>query len=120
MTKPITEEELASLQLEAADGAGYEGLSVEWGEKIARLIAEIRRLQNHERGFLKECDEITQVLGQVLGYPWFKDDQKNFPGATKDDGVCIGEHVPASLADEAANTMRRLQSRVKELEADAG
>jgi len=47
-------------------------------------------------------DEVEQVLGKALGYPWYKDDQKNFPGTTVADGVCVGDHVPESLLDEAA------------------
>lgn len=73
--------------------------------------------------------EIEQTLGKALGYPWYKDDQKNFPGATEADGVCVGDHVPESLALEAAEriaTARRveaenadLRARVKELEEAA-
>jgi hypothetical protein len=54
-------------------------------------------------------DEVCQELGKALGYPWFKDDQVNFPGATEDDGVCVGEHVAASLAVEAAERLRKAQ-----------
>jgi hypothetical protein len=50
-------------------------------------------------------NEVEQILGKALGYPWFKDDQENFPGATEADGVCIGEHVTESIAQEAANTL---------------
>ena len=48
-------------------------------------------------------EEICQILGKVLGYPWFKDDKKNFPDATEVDGVCVGDHVAESIADEAAS-----------------
>src|ERR1700686_5062311 len=47
-------------------------------------------------------NEVEQVLGKALGYPKYSDDQKNFPGTTEKDGVCVGEHVPESLLDEAA------------------
>ena len=40
------------------------------------------------------------MLGAALGYPWFKDDQKNFPGSTEADGVCVGEHAPSTIAQE--------------------
>jgi hypothetical protein len=53
----------------------------------------------------KELNEVEQLLGKALNYFWYKDDQKNFPGATEKDGVCVGEHVPASIAAEAANTI---------------
>lgn len=51
--------------------------------------------------------EVEQTLGKALGYPWFKDDPKNFPDATEEDGVCVGEHVPETIALEAANEMAR-------------
>lgn len=60
-------------------------------------------------GYQKECHEVEQTLGKVLGYPWYKDDPKNFPDATEADGVCIGEHVPGTLAQEAAQRIRKLE-----------
>jgi hypothetical protein len=46
----------------------------------------------------KESEEIEQILGKALGYPWYKDDLKNFPNATETDGVCVGDHTAWSLA----------------------
>lgn len=54
----------------------------------------------------KENDEICQILGKALGYPWYKDDQKNFPGCSELDGVCPGDHVAVSLAIEAAEWIK--------------
>lgn len=59
--------------------------------------------------------EISQILGKALGYPWLKDDQRNFPGATEADGVCVGDHVAESLATEAAARIATLEKRVIEL-----
>jgi hypothetical protein len=70
--------------------------------------AEIDRLRS---ACAKENEFICQVLGQALGYPWFKDDQGNFPGATESHGVCVGDHVAATLAMEAADRIRKLESR---------
>ena len=53
----------------------------------------------------RENNEICQILGKALGYPWYKDDQKNFPGAAEEDGVCVGDHVAASIAMEAAERL---------------
>lgn len=53
--------------------------------------------------------EIQQILGAALGYPRFVDDQANFPGATEDDGVCVGDHVGVTLAMEAAEEIERLR-----------
>jgi uncharacterized protein YdcH (DUF465 family) len=75
--------------------------------------AEIERLR-------KACsqvnDEVCQTLGKALGYPFYKDDQKNFPGATEANGVCVGEHVAESLAAEAADEIARLRQQLAEAE----
>lgn len=76
------------------------------------------RLNFLQQGCAKTEHEIKQVLGKALGnYPWYKDDQKNFPGATEEDGVCIGEHVTVTIVMEAAEKLTKLQERVRELEA---
>ncbi len=61
-------------------------------------------------------NEVQQILGKALKYPWFKDDQVNFPGSTEKDGVCVGEQVAATLAMEAAEKITESQARIKELE----
>jgi hypothetical protein len=48
------------------------------------------------------ANEVEQVLGKALGYPKYSDDQKNFPGTTEADGVCVGDSVPESLVAQAA------------------
>lgn len=58
----------------------------------------------------RERHAVEQVAGQALGYPWFKDDQKNFPGATEADGVCIGEHVAGTIVQELASKRAALQA----------
>lgn len=74
--------------------------------EMAILKNDVNRLRAH---LIKMNRDISQTLGKALGYPWFKDDQKNFPGTTEKDGVCIGEHVAESLAIEAANTIRQMK-----------
>ena len=66
---------------------------------INALKAEVERLRS---GMTADNDEICQVLGRALGYPWFEDDPKNFPGATESNGVCVGDHIAVTLAVEAA------------------
>jgi hypothetical protein len=61
------------------------------------------------RAWARQDEYILQALGKALGYPWYKDDQENFPGATEADGVCTGEHVAESIADEAAMVIERLR-----------
>jgi len=80
---------------------------------------ELERRMDHElykRVLSLTEDEVCQFLGRALGYPWYCDDQKNFPGATPDDGVCVGEHVAETIAAEAALEIYNLRARVTALE----
>lgn len=72
-------------------------------EEIARLRTELTQCK-------RELENCGQAAGKALGYPWFKDDQKNFPGATEDNGVCIGEHTSATIVEELADNFARLQA----------
>lgn len=81
--------------------------------EIARLEAEVvhantERVRTQE-AYQKTDSEVVQTLGKALHYPWFKDDQKNFPGATEEDGVDVGDHVSESLAAEAAKRIAELE-----------
>ena len=49
-------------------------------------------------GYRKEIYEAEQILGRILGYPYYCDDPKNFPDATSNDGVCTGDNTIVSLA----------------------
>lgn len=62
--------------------------------------------------YRKESEEIEQILGKALGYPWYKDDPKNFPNATEADGVCIGDHTAWSLAMCAADRIKELEDKL--------
>ncbi len=75
--------------------------------EVSILKNEITRLR---AGAIKVNQDICQTLGKALGYPWFKDDQKNFPGATEKEGVCVGEHVAETLAIEAADKIAALKT----------
>lgn len=77
--------------------------------RLAESKAEVARLDD---AYVKTAHEVEQTLAQALGhYPWYKDDQKNFPGATEADGVCVGDHVPESLAVEAAHALAAERER---------
>jgi hypothetical protein len=88
---------------------------------LARHGWDIRPLNapasERERGMMKELHDVEQVLGMALGYPWYKDDQKNFPGAIDADGVCVGEHVPATIAAEAADGIQMLRRALERINA---
>ncbi len=64
-------------------------------------MARVHELERQLRGYVSEVYEVEQRLGKALGYPWFKDDLKNFPKATKKDGVNVNESVGV-LAWQAA------------------
>lgn len=82
-------------------------------EIIEQQEQEIARLKDAGS---KAFNEVEQALGKVLGYPWYKDDQKNFPGATEADGVCVGDHVAQSIAMEAAHKIERLREGLRRLQ----
>ena len=77
------------------------------GPEAAALI---EGLQN---AVASQNEDVCQALGRALGYPWFKDDQKNFPGATEADGVCVGGNVAETLAAHAATEIERLSSALR-------
>jgi len=80
--------------------------------KLAEQAAEIERLRN---ACISQERDISQTLGKALGYPWFKDDPTNWPNATEADGVCVGEHVAESLADEAAKKLAEQTAEIERL-----
>jgi urease accessory protein UreF len=86
-------------------------------EKMADELTELRKeVERLRAACLQQGNDICQTLGKVLGYPWYKDDQENFPGATESDGVCVGEHIAETLAMEAARRIveaNRESSRAK-------
>jgi hypothetical protein len=73
----------------------------------ALLEAQLKRIRDL---CAKDDDEICQTLGKALGYPWFKDDQVNFPGATEEQGVCVGDHVAATLSMDAARKIEKAEA----------
>ena len=99
----------------------YENPNDPWQDKAFHLwkrcdAVELRLSQSEARVKMLEKagstvnEEICQTLGKALGYPWIKDDQKNFPGATESDGVCVGEHVAESIAAEAARKISQSEA----------
>lgn len=76
----------------------------------AILKSEILRL---ERELSIINDDVCQTLGKALGYPWYMDDQKNFPGADESSGVSVGDHVAGSIAREAATKIAMLETQLQ-------
>jgi len=78
-----------------------------------RIIYILERALKIHKIMMRGLDEMEQAAGKALGYPWFKDDQKNFPGATAADGVCIGEHVTETIVAELAAEYVKLKELKK-------
>ena len=76
-------------------------------------LERIKRLRD---GIAKQNLEIEQTCGKVLDYTWFKDDQKNFPDTTENDGVCVGDHVAETIVAELARKYTDAKQRIKRLE----
>jgi hypothetical protein len=88
-------------------------------QRISASQARVRELEAEAEAGIKMGHEIEQILGKALGYPWYKDDQQNFPGATEADGVCVGEHVAESIAAEAANRIAQLEAELAKLRGNS-
>jgi uncharacterized coiled-coil protein SlyX len=100
---------------------GWENLKTRAEEAEARAAKAEARVAVLEHACSSQNYEVCQTLGKALGYFWFKDDQKNFPGATEANGVCVGDHVAETIASEAARRITELEAQVtKEREAYAG
>lgn len=87
-----------STDIESEDGVANAAIA----EAAQRLEEQSEKIKRLREGFLQQNQEIEQTCGKVLGYSWFRDDQKNFPGATEKDGVCVGEHVAETIVSELA------------------
>lgn len=86
------------------------------GSRYAARIAELEAERTRVReAVARDNEEIMQALGRALGYPKLADDQKNFPGSTDADGVCVGDHVAVTLAEEAARKIAALEAEVERL-----
>lgn len=80
------------------------------------LDEEVSKLKRQRDGYQRHMHECEQIAGKALGYPWYKDDQKNFPGATEADGVCVGEHVGDTIVAELAEKYEKAKEKIVELE----
>lgn len=71
-----------------------------------KAAAAYERVEELRQACARQNEDVCQTLGKALGYPWFKDEQTAFPGATEEHGVCVGEHVAE---------IRRLRKQVEAL-----
>lgn len=72
---------------------------------VRREDPEKAELKRKLKGAMAELHEVDQVLGRVLGYPPMGPEVGG-------DGtqVCTGPHTAVTLADEAADLIRRLRN----------
>lgn len=80
--------------------------------EVNRLLHALFR---EREGYRLECYAVEQLAGKALNYPYYYKDKKNFPDATKKDGVCIGEHVPVTIVDELVGEFKRQKKKIKKL-----
>jgi hypothetical protein len=80
-------------------------------DRTVELERQVAGYQHH----LRACE---QIAGQALGYPWFKDDQVNFPGSTEEAGVCIGDHVGDTIVEELAEAYAKRGELINRPEVD--
>ncbi len=71
-------------------------------KKLDELKAGKKRAED---AYFQTSHDVEQALGKVLDYP------ELYPHVSKiDDGsVCVGDHVPATIAAEAANKIKDLK-----------
>jgi hypothetical protein len=112
--KDRTLELAAELVKAGSDIAGFSNQLLESQVACQKRGAELAKAKDAAR---RTFHEVEQTLGKALGYPWFKDDPKNFPDATEADGVCVGEHVPESIALEVANKIKELEAELSKVKS---
>lgn len=108
MTAPTTQAEQEDAVREI-----LEGLDIRF--TLEEHFVRAKKDADQQRRVVDACQ---QAAGKALGYPWFKDDQKNFPGATDETGVCIGEHVEETIVEELAAAYTTLRAQRDQLAAD--
>lgn len=88
-------------------GTGYSSSIREWVENV-------QLLNRFRAALFKMSHEIDQTLGKALGYPRYDDADYPQPEGNFRDEVCTGEHVPETLAAEAARRIRELEAELDE------
>ena len=72
-------------------------------------ISDYERAEKLRKVLRQQNEEICQILGKVLGYPWYVDSKEVHPKATLETGVRVGDHVAVSIAAEAAKEILKLK-----------
>lgn len=108
----VAKEEIAQLK---RNGAFHVDVCTAHLRHIKELQKELEEQTEQENRHILMSYNVEQTLGKILCYPWYKDDKKNFPDATEEDGVCVGEDTIETLADRAAERIRHLEEEISAL-----
>lgn len=104
----ITADTLACIRKQALKGESL------WPAHTNLLLDEIELLTKDRdrycKAYWESAHEIDQTLGRALGYPVYPDNDPNCPGEPGE--VETGEHVPETLAMEAANKIRSFEQTI--------
>jgi septation ring formation regulator EzrA len=100
-------------RLRDAYPATHDMRSTELGELTDEAAARIEALaaekERCKRAYSVMNEDVCQTLGKVMGFPWFKDHQEHFPGATEEQGVAH-DQVAETMAEIAAAQITKLAS----------
>jgi len=106
----VNQEELYAPHMDEEQYINVTDQLTDYDRTIDKLFGDIQKLKDVRDKMVKESQEIEQILGKVLGYPFCKTEQKNyFPDGSESDGVCIGDNNAVSLANEAAKRIEYLE-----------
>ena len=118
LPQPLTIFELNEIEADLHRPADDYTANKGWRD-AQKLLLDTRWHRVEAKRLLIACfkmnKEVCDILGRVLGYPWYKDDKENFPDATEADGICVGGNVAESLAEEAAIELTKAKVEIKRL-----
>lgn len=83
--------------------------------RFLRASVDQNRPTRQIKGYRQEIELVEQTAGRALGYPRYCDDQKNFPGSTDADGVCVGDHSAVTIVRELAEKYSEARAEVERL-----
>lgn len=71
-----------------------------------KMMELINDLEHARKAYIKTAFEVEQTLGKALKYPKFEGSET----------VCTGDHVPETLAAEAARLIETQSNHIEELQ----
>lgn len=98
---------------ETQQGSLHLAHSLKLTAAIAAALAEKER--EWASHYFKTAHEVEQILGKALGYPEADESIMEKP----DGSVVVGDHVPESLADEAALRIKTAEAKLAKVRREA-